>query len=140
MNFAREHNLRLSVKASGHDYLGRSTAKHSLLIHTHKLQSIVFTDDFLVANVSKGSAVTAGSGVGLSALYNATKEVNKIFVGGTAATVVAAGGYVQGAGHSSLSPLLGLAADNALGSLTKLFSHFSPTLIMNRVQYCNCRR
>lgn len=114
VNFAREHNLRLSVKASGHDYLGRSTAKHSLLIHAHKLQSITFTDDFLVGGVSKGSAVTVGSGVGLSALYNATKDVGKIFVGGSAATVVASGGYVQGGGHSALSPLLGLAADNAL--------------------------
>ncbi|KAJ3575466.1 hypothetical protein NP233_g1083 [Leucocoprinus birnbaumii] len=114
VNFAREHNLRLSIKASGHDYLGRSTAKHSLLIHTQKLQSIEFTDNFLVGGLNKGSAVTVGSGVGLSALYNATKNVGKIFVGGSAATVAPGGGYVQGAGHSALSPLLGLAADNAL--------------------------
>ncbi|KAF5354160.1 hypothetical protein D9756_007149 [Leucocoprinus leucothites] len=114
VNFAREHNLRLSVKASGHDLLGRSTAKNSLLIHTHKLQSIAFTDDFHVGGANLGSAVTVGSGVGLSTMYNASKEANKIFVGGAAATVVAAGGYAQGGGHSALSPLFGLAADNVL--------------------------
>ncbi|KXN85639.1 hypothetical protein AN958_10976 [Leucoagaricus sp. SymC.cos] len=114
VNFARDHNLRLSIKASGHDYLGRSTAKNSLLIHTHKLQSIVFTDNFHVGNHDLGSAVTAGSGVGLRTLYNATEAEGKIYVGGSAVTVVAAGGYVQGGGHSPLGPLLGLAADNTL--------------------------
>jgi FAD/FMN-containing dehydrogenase len=116
VNFARKHNLRLSVKASGHDLLGRSTAKSSLLIHTHKLQSIAFTDNFRVGYANHGSAVTVESGVGLSALYNASKEVDKIYVGGSAATVVAAGGYVQGGGHSPLSPLLGLCSDNTLGA------------------------
>jgi hypothetical protein len=37
-----------------------------------------------------------------------------MFVGGTAATVSPAGGYIQGAGHSAFSPLYGLAADNVL--------------------------
>ncbi|KAJ3572680.1 hypothetical protein NP233_g2926 [Leucocoprinus birnbaumii] len=114
VNFARRHNLRLSVKASGHDLLGRSTAKSSLLIHTHKLQSIEFTDSFHIGQVDSGSAVTVGSGVALNALYNASRVANKILVSGSAATVVAAGGYVQGGGHSPLSPLLGLAADNVL--------------------------
>ncbi|KAF8874755.1 hypothetical protein BD779DRAFT_1678615 [Infundibulicybe gibba] len=114
VTFARVHNLRLAVKASGHDYLGRSTAKSSLLISTHKLQSIQFTDDFRIGGKSKGSAVTVGSGVGLSTIYAAAKSKGKIVVGGTAATVVAAGGYVQGGGHSALSPTFGLAADNTL--------------------------
>ncbi|KAF8527008.1 FAD-binding domain-containing protein [Hysterangium stoloniferum] len=67
-----------------------------------------------VGDVDQGSAVTAGSGVGLATLYALTKEQGKIYVGGTAASIVASGGYVQGAGHSILSPTFGLAADNAL--------------------------
>ncbi|KAF8888646.1 FAD-binding domain-containing protein [Infundibulicybe gibba] len=114
VDFARANNLRLAVKASGHDYLGRSTAKNSLLISTHKLQSIQFTDDFRVGGDSKGSTVTVGSGVGLDTLYKAARVKGKIVVGGTSATVAAAGGYVQGGGHSSLSPTFGLAADNTL--------------------------
>ncbi|KAK0457758.1 FAD-binding domain-containing protein [Desarmillaria tabescens] len=112
--FSSTHNLRLAVKASGHDYLGRSTARNSLLISTHKFQNITFTENFTVSERNEGSAVTVGSGVPLNTLYQAAKEQGKIVVGGDAATVVAAGGYVQGGGHSALSPLLGLAADNVL--------------------------
>jgi FAD binding domain len=71
MQFAQSHNLRVAIKSSGHDYLGRSTAKNSLLIHIHKLQSVNFTDNFVVNGKSKGSAVTVGSGVSLSQLYTA---------------------------------------------------------------------
>lgn len=69
----------------------------------------------MVGSKNKGSTVTLGSGVGLREMYKATGAVGKIAVGGSASTVVAAGGYVQGAGHSFLSPLFGLAADNCHG-------------------------
>ncbi|KXN85630.1 hypothetical protein AN958_10967 [Leucoagaricus sp. SymC.cos] len=132
VNFARNHDLRLSIKASSHDYLGRFTAKNSLLIHTYKIQSISFSDNYVVGNVNKGFAVTAGNGVGLSALYNASEKTGKIFVGGTATTVVTGGGYVQGAGHSALSPFLGLAADNALGALLLMrVINFEQSLILS---------
>lgn len=112
--FSRTHNLRLAVKASGHDLLGRSTARSSLLISTHKFKNISFAKNFTVSGRNEGSAVTVGSGVPLNTLYQAAKEQGKILVGGVAATVVAAGGYIQGGGYSMLSPLLGLAADNIL--------------------------
>ncbi|KAG6908632.1 hypothetical protein DXG01_003810 [Tephrocybe rancida] len=112
VKFAQTNNLRLAVKASGHDFLGRSTAKDSLLISTHKLKDITFTDSFHVGSNHKGSVITVGSCVTLSEIYTASGAIGKIVVGGTASTVVAAGGYVQGAGHSATSPLLGLAADN----------------------------
>ena len=115
MNFARIHNLRLAVKASGHDFLGRSTARNSLLISTHKFQNSSFTDDFVVGGESLGSAATFGSGVSLRAMYELTRAHDKITVGGTASTVVLSGGYVQGGGHSALSPTFGLLADNCLG-------------------------
>ena len=103
------------MKSSGHDYLGRSTAKESLLISTHRFQNITFHDNFVVGRQNFGSAVTIGSGVDLATLYQATKAQGKIAVGGTASTVAASGGYFQGAGHSALSPLLGLVVDNTLG-------------------------
>jgi hypothetical protein len=64
--------------------------------------------------MDQGSAVTVGAGVGLKDIYAAAKAQNKMFVGGTAATVSPAGGYIQGAGHSAFSPIYGLAADNVL--------------------------
>ncbi|KAJ7127936.1 FAD-binding domain-containing protein [Mycena epipterygia] len=136
VKFASAHNLRLAVKSSGHDYLGRSTAPHSLLIHTVNLQHLSFSNNFCVGPHKLGSAVTVGSGVTLQTLYTKTKAHGKIMVGGTAATVCAAGGYVQGAGHSAVAPLFGLAADNTLefhlvvasGELIKVNSISHPEL------------
>jgi FAD/FMN-containing dehydrogenase len=116
VRFAQAHNLRVAIKASGHDYLGRSTAKNSLLLWTRHFQNITFHESFRVGGKDQGSAVTVGSGVSLHTLYQATKARGKIFVGGSTVTLVPAGGYVQGAGHSFLSPTFGLAADNALGT------------------------
>ncbi|KAJ7132689.1 FAD-binding domain-containing protein [Mycena filopes] len=112
VKFASTHNLRLAIKSSGHDFLGRSTAPQSLLIHTSKLSNVSFTDKFFVGATNMGAAVTVGSGVHLGDLYQQSKAQGRIVVGGTAATVCAAGGYLQGAGHSALSPTFGLAADN----------------------------
>ncbi|KAJ6527349.1 FAD-binding domain-containing protein [Mycena vulgaris] len=108
MKFVSTHNLRLAVKSSGHDYLGRSTAPHSLLIHTVNFKNISFADSFFVGQQDMGPAVTS--------LYQAGKANGNIAVSGAAATVCTAGGYIQGGGHSSLSPSYGLAADNALVS------------------------
>ena len=69
----------------------------------------------MVGGQDLGSAVTLGSGISLRAMYGLTKAQGKIVVGGSASTVVAAGGYFQGGGHSALSPTFGLAADNCLG-------------------------
>ncbi|KAJ7705492.1 hypothetical protein B0H17DRAFT_1038136 [Mycena rosella] len=114
VQFASTHNLRLVVKSSGHDYLGRSTAPHSLLVHTANFKNISFADAFFVGKRNVGSAVTVGSGVHVQSLYQAGKQNGKIVVSGSAATVCATGGYIQGAGHSALSPTFGLASDNAL--------------------------
>ncbi|KAJ6461645.1 FAD-binding domain-containing protein [Mycena vulgaris] len=78
VKFASEHNLRVAIKSSGHETLGRSTAAQSLVIRTSHFQNLSFTDKFLVGTHNMGPAVTAT------------------------------------AGHSSLSPLFGLAADNVL--------------------------
>ncbi|KAI0036628.1 FAD-binding domain-containing protein [Vararia minispora EC-137] len=114
VRFAAKYDLRLSLKSSGHDFLGRSTARHSLLIWTHYLQHISFHEHYEINGQDFGSAVKVGSGVALKTLYTAAEEVSKTFVGGVAATVAIGGGYIQGGGHSAISPLLGLASDNAL--------------------------
>lgn len=62
-----------------------------------------------------GPAVTVGSGARGQDLYRAGKANGRAVLGGSAGTVCIAAGYIQGAGHSALSPLFGLAADNVLG-------------------------
>lgn len=40
IQFAKEHNMRLTVRSSGHDYIGRSTADMSLQINTKRMKGI----------------------------------------------------------------------------------------------------
>ena len=56
-----------------------------------------------------------------------------MFVGGTAATISPAGGYIQGAGHSPFSPLYGLAADNVLRTCINFT--FSPTRLKASLEF-----
>ncbi|VDB91853.1 unnamed protein product [Peniophora sp. CBMAI 1063] len=114
VRFASQHNIRVVMRASGHDYLGRSTAKNALLLWTHYFQNISFTDNFIVDGKSAGPAVTVGSGVGLESYYAAASAQGRAVLGGSAGTVAPAGGWGQGAGHSVYSPIFGLGADNAL--------------------------
>ncbi|KAJ7878054.1 FAD-binding domain-containing protein [Mycena leptocephala] len=114
VKFSSAHDLRLVIKSTGHDYLGRSTAPNSLLVRTSNFKNISFSDSFFIGSKNIGSVVTMGSGVYSHTLYEKGKAAGKIAVGGAAATVANAGGYVQGAGHSALSPTFGLGADNVV--------------------------
>ncbi|KAJ1305349.1 hypothetical protein OPQ81_000364 [Rhizoctonia solani] len=118
VKFAGEHNLRVVVKNTGHDFLGRSSAEGSFSIWTHHLKGINFTDSFLGAgcsgNETTQSAVTVGAAELWIDVYKAAEDHNATVVGGAAQSVGAAGGWVQGGGHSPISGLYGLGVDNAL--------------------------
>jgi FAD/FMN-containing dehydrogenase len=113
---AKKHNIRLIVKSSGHDYVGRSNAPNSLSIWTHHMRDIKTHDSFRpnrCKGTIDGAAVTVGAGMQMWDLYNALDPLNQTVVGGGGKTV-SLGGYVTGAGHSLLSPRYGLAADRVL--------------------------
>ncbi|GJE99669.1 FAD-binding domain-containing protein [Phanerochaete sordida] len=120
IDFAAAHNLRVVVKNTGHDYLGRSTARNAFLIWTHHLKSIQYHDTFKPSGAPNGTvytdAITLGSGVQWQEAYDAVFARGRIIVGGIApgASVGAAGGWVQGGGHSALAPQHGLGVDNVL--------------------------
>ena len=121
VRFAAGNNLRLVIKNTGHCFLGRSTAPDSLQISTNKMKSMAFTDNFLPeggprdrGTKSSGPAVTIGAGVQLKELYEAAAKQNVTPVAGLSHTVGAAGGYIQGGGHSPLGNWKGMASDNAL--------------------------
>ena len=118
VKFAGEHRLKLVVKNTGHDYLGRSSGEGSFSIWTHKLRGINFEDSFVPTGCSKKStgtpAVTVGAAEQWRAVYQAANEHNVIVVGGAANSVGAAGGWVQGGGHSPLGVIHGMGVDNVL--------------------------
>ncbi|KAK3937721.1 FAD-binding, type 2 [Diplogelasinospora grovesii] len=100
VKFARDNNLRLVIRNTGHCYLGRSAGYGALAINTHSLQSMDFTSSYKGPGSWSGGAVKLGAGVDV--------------VGGECPSVGIAGGYIQGGGHSPLSGLYGMGSDNAL--------------------------
>src|SRR5262249_57744856 len=64
VNFARDHGLRLVVKGTGHDYLGRSNAAGSLLVWTHAMRKIESHDAFVPMGCTRAGipAVSLGAG------------------------------------------------------------------------------
>lgn len=118
VRFARDRNLRLVVKNTGHDFLGRSGAPYSLQIATFKMRGISFSDDFVPQGAPEGhglgSTVTVEAGTVLNEIYPAVQKEGKVAVLGAAHTVGAAGGYIQGGGHSPIGSWKGMASDNAV--------------------------
>ncbi|KAI1134260.1 FAD-binding domain-containing protein [Hypoxylon sp. FL0543] len=115
LNFAREYQVPLVIKNSGHDYMTRNSQKGSLALWVHKLQSLVFHENFVpegcTGNLNVGRAVTVGTGVSTNDIHNFAQKHESTFIGGYSPTVAASGGWVLGGGHSVLSPVYGLGAD-----------------------------
>lgn len=114
VNAARNLNLRLVVKNTGHDFSGKSSGGNSLSIWTHHLKGINFMPN-LNAFGYKGPAFKVGSGIQGFEIYEAAAKQGLMVVGGEGMTVGYAGGYLQGGGHSPLSSILGIT-----GTLTVL--------------------
>ncbi|KAL2189410.1 hypothetical protein L209DRAFT_749175 [Thermothelomyces heterothallicus CBS 203.75] len=113
LNFARNANLRLVVRNTGHDFNDRSIGAGALSVWTHKLRDIQFLPDHNCRGYS-GPAFKLGSGIMTEELYAAAEENNVTVVGGECRTVGIAGGYIAGGGHSPMSALLGMGADQVL--------------------------
>ncbi|TEA17243.1 FAD-linked oxidoreductase ZEB1 [Colletotrichum sidae] len=113
VNFARNLNLRLVVKNTGHDFNGRSSGSGALSVWTHHLKSINFYQSYKTKSYS-GPALKVGAGVQGFEVYEAAEKYGVTAVGGEGMTVGFAGGYLAGGGHSPMSPLYGIAADSVL--------------------------
>ncbi|KAI2629340.1 FAD-binding domain-containing protein [Hypomontagnella submonticulosa] len=114
--FARDNSLRLIIRNTGHDFIGRSTGWGSLIINMHAFQDVAFTTRYSGPGGYKGSAVTIGAGIQARQLLTLANAQNPpvTVVTGECPTVGVAGGLVQGGGHGPLTPLYGLLADTAL--------------------------
>ncbi|KAL4744870.1 hypothetical protein BDW72DRAFT_212044 [Aspergillus terricola var. indicus] len=110
--FAQDKMIRLVVKNTGHDLLGRSSGKGALGLWTHNLRSISILD--YNSSLYTGKAMKVGSGIQVFDAYSAAHQAGLRVVGGTCLTIGLAGGYTQGGGHSMLSTAYGLAADQVL--------------------------
>jgi len=78
ISFAREHKLRLAVKNTGHDFLGRNAGFGALGIWMHNLRGVEFHDDFM----GEGSAVTLMAGMQWGVVYEEVAKKGLVVVGG----------------------------------------------------------
>lgn len=115
VDFARKTGVRLVVKNTGHDFLGKSGGKDSLSIWTHHFKQIDYIEKFEDKKLGySGPAFKAGVGVQAFEIYKAAHEKGRTVVGGEGETVGIFGGYIQGGGHSPLTSLYGTGADQVL--------------------------
>jgi FAD/FMN-containing dehydrogenase len=110
--FAKNRNIRLVVRNTGHDYLGKSTGAGALAIWTHQLKD--FDVVHYQSSTYKGKAVKIGAGVLSSEATAKAHEKKLVVVSGGCPTVGISGGYTQGGGFGPLTSRYGMAADQVL--------------------------
>ena len=117
VSFCAKHSIRVSVRTSGHSFLGTSTAADSLLVYVgsavnHWMRLEEQFDDG--CGGPKVPAVVTGPGVNDGDVYDFVTPRGYLTTAGHALTVSLNGGYLQGGGLGDMTPLLGLAVDNVL--------------------------
>lgn len=113
VRFATQNNIRLVIRNTGHDYLGKSTGAHALAIWTHYMKDIELIESYSSAGY-QGPAIKVGAGVESFEAFNFASSHGLMVVGGNCPTVGIAGGYTQGGGHGHLASKYGLSADQVL--------------------------
>ncbi|CAF3941543.1 unnamed protein product [Rotaria sordida] len=115
IRLANANNLRLVIKTTGHDYLGRSTAADSLLLWLHYMKTMTLIEQYTSCtdeNIS--NAIRLDAGVQWGEVYVWLSTYNLIAIGGASPTVGAIGGFLQSGGHGPLTRWKGMAADQVL--------------------------
>ncbi|KAH7335066.1 hypothetical protein B0J17DRAFT_720598 [Rhizoctonia solani] len=114
--FSRRTGVPLSIKNTGHDFAGRSSAPGTLALWTNNIKYINYAKTFIPEGCQQDGvpALTYGAGQDMESLFIYADSNNLTFIGGSSTTVGAAGGWVQGGGHSVLSNIYGLGADRVL--------------------------
>jgi hypothetical protein len=113
VNFARNTNIRLVVKNTGHDYLGKSAGAGSLSVWMHNLKEIDYLPNYKTKGYT-GKAFKVGAGVTVQEVYRAAEAQDTTVQGGICESVGWAGGYLQGGGHNPLAGFYGMAVDSVL--------------------------
>ncbi|KAG6006898.1 hypothetical protein E4U21_006617 [Claviceps maximensis] len=116
--FAEKSGGRLVVKNSGHSFQGDSSNKGGLMLWTRNLKHLSRSTCFVPRGCPEHDgyfdAMTTGAGVDCSEAYIFADKNNATVLCAYSPTVGLSGGFLQGGGHSVLSPTLGLAADRVL--------------------------
>lgn len=110
--FIQQHNIRLVIKNTGHDYNGKSTGAGAVAIWTHNIKLMEAIDYH--SSYYTGKVMKMGAGVAVHEAYEFADTKDVLVVGGNCPTVGLVGGYTQGGGHGPLASKFGLGADQVL--------------------------
>lgn len=118
VNFARKNRVRIAVKGTGHDYLGRNLATDSLLIWTHNMRDVQILDSFVAQGAPAGTAgidaITVEAGTRWLEAYELATAAGRYVQGGGCTTVGACGGFTFGNGFGSFSKKFGTGSAGVL--------------------------
>lgn len=118
VRFCQQYGVRLVVKGTGHDYLGRHCAPDSLLLWTHLMRNVQVHDAFVPQGAPVGTepmqAITVQAGVRWLDVYEAATSAGRYVLGGGCASVGACGGFILGGGFGSFSKRYGTGAGGLL--------------------------
>lgn len=116
LDFARRHGIRVSIKNTGHDYFGRSSAANSLGIWTHHMNDTKYHKKFQPqgCNVQYENIGEVGAGVQAQQAWEFFEPLDMLVTVGAVGSVGIAGGFGQGGGHGPLGPMYGLMVDQAV--------------------------
>lgn len=114
--FVHEHGIRVSIKNTGHDYFGRSSAANSLGIWTHHMKDTKYHKTFQPrgCKTQYENIGEIGAGVQAQEAWEYFETLDMLVTVGAVGSVGIAGGFGQGGGHGPLGPTYGLMVDQAV--------------------------
>ncbi|KAK0634225.1 hypothetical protein B0T14DRAFT_542935 [Immersiella caudata] len=115
VKFARQNKIRLIIKNTGHDFVGRNTGAGALSIWTHYLKEFEFLPSYKQPGGGyRGSAARVGAGLQVYEAFAHAAKHNVTLPAASCLTVGSYGGWITGGGHSPLSSKFGLGVDQVL--------------------------
>jgi hypothetical protein len=117
LRFSKQHNIRITIKNTGHDFAGRSVGPNTLVIWTHNLSNMSFYRNFTASSCPMANGYNVGeleAGVVAGDAYRYFGEYGMDITGGYEESVGLAGGFAQGGGVGDFTARYGLMADNAI--------------------------
>ncbi|CAI6312253.1 unnamed protein product [Periconia digitata] len=128
IRFAKEKNIRLVIKSSGHDFVQRSKGFYGLLIWLHHFRSgFTFNEPASISDGQpaqnwNGTSLTINGAYPWSDIYPTAWEKGIMVVGGNANGPCSTGGWTQGGGHSPNTRDFGMGGDQVLSAKVILAS------------------
>ncbi|KAF5346790.1 hypothetical protein D9758_015731 [Tetrapyrgos nigripes] len=119
IKLASKWDIRLVVKNTGHDAIGRAFGVNALGIFTYNMKNLTVHNNFVPKGAPRGTppvpAMTVGAGVNWDQAYAAADAAGHTIAGGLSPMgTVGTAGWNLGTGHSLLSSHFGLGVDNSL--------------------------